>query len=397
VDRVYPAREIEQAFRYLMSGKHKGKIVVDFSRENWPSGQSIRQSLFHLDTLYVISGGLGAVGWETVTWMYTAGANRFLLLSRQGPSALSESQKEELKVLQAKGVRFLIQKADVSKNSDVKEAYDEARKQGLLTHRVAILHMSMVLNDSPVKVMTEKSLHQALDCKIDGARNLVEQFPLAYDSAAVDFVILFSSISSVFGNPDQANYAAGNSFLDQYAFELITQGYKRVSVLNLSAVEDVGILAEDYKKRQMVRLRGMNGGLTCKQVFNQIRTMITQESTVQWIFGNFNFKHLSEQFPFMKSKVEHLIEYRLQHSASNDASGEHQVVSIESLTRLVARLFAVDPASIQPSVPITQLGLDSLLSVELSSNLKKSFDIKLSQMELLGGLSIEKIMERVQQ
>jgi len=279
----------------------------------------------------------------------------------------------------------------------VKDACDEARKQGLLAHRVAILHMSMVLNDSPVKVMTEKTLHQALDCKIDGARNLVEQFPPVSDSTAVDFVILFSSISSVFGNPDQANYAAGNSFLDQYAFELITQGYKRVSVLNLSAVEDVGILAEDYKKRQMVRLRGMNGGLTCKQVFNQIRTMITQESTVQWIFGNFNFKHLSEQFPFMKSKVEHLIEYRLQHSAGNDASGEHQVVSIESLTRLVARLFAVDPASIQPSVPITQLGLDSLLSVELSSNLKKSFDIKLSQMELLGGLSIEKIMERVQQ
>jgi len=315
------------------------------------------------------------------------------VLSRQGPSALSEIQKIDLKSLHAKGVRLLIQKADVSKQTDVKNAYDEARKQGLLVNNVAILHMSMVLVDTPVRSMDENMLYQAIDCKIDGARNLVEQFPPS-GSVVVDFVILFSSISSVFGNFEQANYAAGNSFLDSYAFELRDRGYKRVSVLNLSAVEDVGVLAEDYKKRQAVRLRGLNGGLSCKQVFNQIRTMITQESTVQWVYGNFNFKNLSEQFPFIKSKVEHLIEHHSQQSASND--GE-QVASIDSLTHLVARLFAVDPVTVSPSVPITQLGLDSLLSVELSTNLRKTFNIKLSQMELLGGLSIEKILERTVQ
>jgi acyl carrier protein len=120
--------------------------------------------------------------------------------------------------------------------------------------------------------------------------------------------------------------------------------------------------------------------------------MVSEESVVQWVFGNFNFKHLGEQFPFMKSKVEHLIDYRAHHD-SGDGTGE-TAVSVESLTRLVAKLFGIEPSSINPAAPLTQLGLDSLLSVELSSNLKKTFDIKLSQMELLGGLSIEKILER---
>jgi acyl transferase domain-containing protein/NADPH:quinone reductase-like Zn-dependent oxidoreductase/NAD(P)-dependent dehydrogenase (short-subunit alcohol dehydrogenase family)/SAM-dependent methyltransferase/acyl carrier protein len=390
VDKVFGARDIEQAFRYLMSGKHLGKIIVDFDRAQWPNSQNVKRSVFHPETLYVISGGLGAVGWETVKLMSNEGATRFLLLSRQGPAALSESQKEDLAALQARGVRVLVQKADVAKQADVKAAYDEARKQGLLTSRVGILHMAMALQDMAVKNMDEKSLHGALDCKIDGGRNLIESFNPADNT--VDFVVLFSSISSVFGNADQANYAAGNSYLDQYAFELRSRGFKRVSVLNLSAVEDVGVLAEDYKKRQILRLRGVSSGLTSKQVFEQIRLMVSEESVVQWVFGNFNFKHLGEQFPFMKSKVEHLIDYRAHHD-SGDGTGE-TAVSVESLTRLVAKLFGIEPSSINPAAPLTQLGLDSLLSVELSSNLKKTFDIKLSQMELLGGLSIEKILER---
>jgi fatty acid synthase len=196
VDRVFAARDIEQAFRYLMSGKHKGKIVVDFSRENWPSLQSLRRSSFHIDTLYVISGGLGAIGWETVKWMSTEGAYRFLLLSRQGSSALTESQKEDLNLLQAKGVRVHVQKADVTNSSHVKLAYEEARAQGLLESRVAILHMAMVLQDRPISKMNTTELHQALACKIDGARNLVEYFQPTSRDVSVDFVVLFSSISS---------------------------------------------------------------------------------------------------------------------------------------------------------------------------------------------------------
>jgi acyl transferase domain-containing protein/NADPH:quinone reductase-like Zn-dependent oxidoreductase/SAM-dependent methyltransferase/NAD(P)-dependent dehydrogenase (short-subunit alcohol dehydrogenase family)/acyl carrier protein len=396
VDQIFAANDIEHAFRYLMSGKHKGKIVIDFSRENWPRMQSIHRSLFNPGTLYVISGGLGAVGWETMKWMSANGAYRFLLLSRQGISGLSESQNRDLAVLQGKGVRVLIKQTDVTDQNQVVQAYREARIQGLLDTRVAILHMAMTLHDTPIQKMNVTELHRVIDCKIDGARNLVEYVTkAAVDcSVSIEFVLLFSSVSSIFGNPDQANYAAGNSFLDQYAFELRARGFGHVNVINLSAVEDVGVLAEDFKKRQMVRLRGMNGGLTCKQVFEQIQRMITHQSIVQWIFGNFNFKHLIEQFPFLESKVDHLIDYRTQHGVDREATGEQQTASIDSLKQLVARLLACDPRHIDPQVPLVQIGLDSLLAVELSSNLKKAFNIKVSQMELLGGLSIEKLLER---
>lgn len=306
VDKIYAAKDIEQAFRYLASGEQLGKIIVDFDRAQWPDPQNVQRNIFHPDTLYVISGGLSALGWDIMKYMSNEGATRFLLLSYQGPAALSERQKEDLTALQACGIRILVLKIDVTTEIDVQAAYTEARKQGLLLSCVGILHMATVLEDRAIKNMDEGALHRVIDCKIQGARNLVKYFSSADNT--IEFIVLISSISSVFGNINQANYAAGNSYLDQYAFELRSRGFKRVSVLNLSAVEDVVILAEDYEKRQCTTLPGINNILSNKQIFDQIKLMISEESAVQWIYGNFDFKELS-RLSFMKPKVEHLTDY----------------------------------------------------------------------------------------
>jgi NAD(P)-dependent dehydrogenase (short-subunit alcohol dehydrogenase family) len=238
VDKIFPAKDIEGAFRYIMSGKHKGKIIVDYATENLPSLDKVKRFVFNPETLYVISGGLGALGWEAWKWMAGEGARKFLLLSRGGN--LTSHQEADVQRYAAQGVKVLVAKCDVANREQVVAAYKAAEAQGLLhaaTGRVGILHMAMVLRDAGVKNMTEKELAEAVACKVDGARNLVEYFPAETLASRIEFASLFSSISSSFGNPDQCNYAAGNSFLDAYAFWLKYERGVAAHVINLAAVE----------------------------------------------------------------------------------------------------------------------------------------------------------------
>jgi NADPH:quinone reductase-like Zn-dependent oxidoreductase/SAM-dependent methyltransferase/acyl carrier protein/short-subunit dehydrogenase len=403
VDLVVPAAKIESAFRYMMAGKHKGKIVVDFASADSKDKQALlasegiplRRKLFDADCCYVISGGLGALGWETVKWMVREeGATRFLLLSRSGK--LSEAQKVELAALQAElgasQLKVHVAACDIAERSQVEAAFKEAAAKRVLQGKVAIYHMAMILRDARLTNMTPEMLREAISCKVDGASFLLEF--AQQEGRHLDFVLLFSSISSTFGNPDQANYAAGNSYLDALGATLAVQmPNTKVGVINLSGVEDVGVLAEDFRLRQMSRLRGLQAGLTVRRVLEQVRTMLTRnDESVQWVFGNFAFKPLVETFPMLRAKCDHLVDYRI--AVVNDDGAGKTVVSIETVTAAVARLFAVDAKTIEAQAPLTQLGLDSLLAVELSSTLKKNFDVKFTQMELLGGVSIEKIVAR---
>jgi len=64
VDKVFPAREAESAFRYMMAGKHTGKLILDFSNSDvLPDEKSIIRQVYSPNTLYILSGGLGALGW----------------------------------------------------------------------------------------------------------------------------------------------------------------------------------------------------------------------------------------------------------------------------------------------------------------------------------------------
>jgi acyl carrier protein len=401
VDKVFPAREIESAFRYMMAGTHKGKIVIDFAADvsKLPPQEIIRRPLFSADTtLYIISGGLGALGWLTWQWLaMNEGATRFLLLSRSGSSQMTPQMKADIERLRfSHGAEVAIAKCDVANESEVQSAYELAMQTlSSAPKRIGILHMAMSLHDAPIAQMTENQFGLATKCKIDGAKNLMGLLKSPQD---LEFSLFFSSISSVFGNHDQANYAAGNSFLDSYCTELRAKGFSRTHVINLSGVDDVGVLADDFRLRMISLHRGLKAGLTARMVLEEVRVILSQPEKPQWVFGDFVFKDLCSNFPCLAKQCDHLIDYRIAISSSNDASSSEDVASslstIESMTAAVARLFAIDPKLMDVSAPLTEYGLDSLLAVELSATLKNSFGVKVTQMELLGGLSLEKISAR---
>jgi hypothetical protein len=96
--------------------------------------------------------------------------------------------------------------------------------------------------------MTYDEWQAASVAKVEGTWNLHH----AFSSQPLDFFVLFSSVSGVFGQVGQANYAAANTFLDafvQYRHSL----HLPASVLDISIMENVGWLAEAYAVLDQLR------------------------------------------------------------------------------------------------------------------------------------------------
>jgi hypothetical protein len=89
-----------------------------------------------------------------------------------------------------------------------------------------IIHGAMVVDDAPIERLDEVRMWKAMAPKVLGAWNV---HTLTAD-CALDFFVLFSSIASIIGNPGQANYAAGNAFLDALAYYRRARGLPALTV-----------------------------------------------------------------------------------------------------------------------------------------------------------------------
>lgn len=85
---IFELNEVEKAFRYLSTGKHVGKVLIQV-RENEmaPLSKPMRvfaRSYCQPDMVYIIAGGLGGFGLELADWMILRGARKLVLSSRSG-------------------------------------------------------------------------------------------------------------------------------------------------------------------------------------------------------------------------------------------------------------------------------------------------------------------------
>jgi NAD(P)-dependent dehydrogenase (short-subunit alcohol dehydrogenase family)/acyl carrier protein len=391
VDSVYQLKDTEVAFRFLMSGQHKGKLILNMQSQ--PSNVYPSSAIYSSSVCYILSGGTGALGLQLVQHMSSHGARLFILLSRQGTASLRPSDAAMLARLKRFGIQIYIGKADVAELEDIHRVLKEAQEKLLFTSscKYSILHLAMVLDDAPILKLNIQRMENVMQCKVQGAINLLQSIP----DDKLEEVIFFSSAASTFGNPSQANYSAANTFLDTYADQLSRSARKKVRVLNLGLVEDVGILAEDWKLKQILTAKGFAGGLTSSgvaQLVDHAFLLDNDDDEYQMLYGNFQMEDLIRSYPILKTRLEHLIDHTVSNSNGNPGtSSNDNEVTVQSLAAYVSTLLSTSNLDVTES--LTVQGLDSLLAVELSAGLKKQFGLVISQLALLGGLSVKQIVE----
>ncbi|MFQ6194951.1 SDR family NAD(P)-dependent oxidoreductase [Streptomyces sp. NPDC000405] len=158
----------------------------------------------------LITGGTGGLGGLLARHLVAEhGMKHLLLASRRGPEAPGAAELAD--ELAALGAEVTVVACDTSDRSEVKGLLAGIPSARPLT---AVIHTAGVLDDGVITSLTPNRLATVLRPKADAAWHLHE---LTMD-LDLDAFIVYSSISGVMGSAGQANYAAGNVFLDALAY-----------------------------------------------------------------------------------------------------------------------------------------------------------------------------------
>ncbi|EHB55431.1 6-deoxyerythronolide-B synthase., NADPH:quinone reductase [Mycolicibacterium rhodesiae JS60] len=209
---VYPLTEARTAFRRMQQARHIGKIVVQMPKPLQPRG----------DRSYLITGGLGALGLHTATYLAQLGAGDIVLTSRRAADAEVERAIEA--ITERFHCRIHVFPADVGIESELAELLAKIRAE--LPPLAGVAHLAGVLDDALLPQQDLAHFQATLGPKAYGAHHLHR---LTKDDA-LDFFIMYSSASAVMGSPAQANYATANALLDGLVAHRRAQGLPATAV-----------------------------------------------------------------------------------------------------------------------------------------------------------------------
>ena len=193
---IYPLTEARTAFRRMQQARHIGKIVCQMPTPLQPRG----------DRSYLITGGLGAIGLSTASYLAQLGAGDIVLTSRREPDA--EAQKTIEEIAERYRCRVHTFSADVGVEGDVENLLKRIRAE--LPPLAGVVHLAGVLDDALLNQQDLDRFRTTLAPKAFGAFYLDR---LTRDDK-LDFFIVSSSVSSLLGSPGQANYSTANALLD---------------------------------------------------------------------------------------------------------------------------------------------------------------------------------------
>ncbi|OGM47171.1 polyketide synthase [Aspergillus bombycis] len=240
--KTFPLNELQDAFRYLQTGQHIGKLVLQFSAStDLPVATRVPVLELRGDRAYLLVGGMRGIGASIARWMVYQGAKRLVFLSRS--AGKRDEDKALVRELSDMGCKVLTFAGDVAHMATVQRVISS-----VTTPIAGVIQLAMVLADTGVLDMDLETWNTALRPKVDGTWNLHEALPMD-----MDFFVMASSLSGTFGNYGQANYAAANTFLDAFAQFRQGQGLA-ASVVDLGVVDEVGFVSRNESiHRSMVQ------------------------------------------------------------------------------------------------------------------------------------------------
>jgi len=356
------------------------------------------------DASYLVTGGLGALGLATARWLADQNAGGVVLLSRRPPNG------ETLRVIedfQRAGTMIHVVAGDVANFKSLASALASLPRE--LPPIVGVLHAAGVLRDALINQMSLEDFEYPFGAKTLGTWNLhrlAEQ--LGWE---LDFMILFSSVSAVLGTGGQANYGAANAYLDAFARYRSGLGKPTIAI-NWGAFDGDGMAQHlaDTMRSQGVELLptrkslALMGEIIRPEVRSQLRELTVFRA--DWNrFGGLLNSMMSGDLKY--TLIEQLVDQSLL-QGKGDPSSEHFVAELRSLSpddqrdRLriffasqMADIMGTESEDIDVDAPLTALGMDSLMAIELGNKMKTSLQIDLPMSIYLEGPSVSSLANYV--
>ena len=321
--------------------------------------------------------------------MAEQGAGNLVLMSRSGPG---DRISAEIDRLRSEGVTIVDWRGDVTDPGAVNRAVEEIQNE--LPPLKAVVHAAMVIEDDLIAELDGERFDRALRPKILGAWNLHR----AVSGIPLDHFICFSSFSALVGGPRQSNYNAGNAFLDALAHHRRSLGLPGLTV-NWGALHGAGFLERNQKTADYLDKTGL-GSFAVPEALRILRELILRDpgsigaARVDWQKLS-RFSPLVARTPAFaplasdRSRDPSGLSVRAR--ALSAPSGEREDLIGEFLAEKVAGVLGVEPNQVDRSTPITNLGLDSLMAVELVNCVESDLGMNVPMGNLMSGPDVTEL------
>jgi acyl carrier protein len=376
---TFPVSRASDAFRKMAQAQHLGELVLTLEepevqiRVPAESGVTIRA-----DGSYLVTGGLGGLGLSVARWLAERGAGHLVLVSRSG--AASVEQQAAVATLEARGARVTVARADVADRAQVEQVLREVAASGMPLH--GVVHAAGLLDDGLLLQQTPARLRTVMAPKVWGALHL----HTLTREAPLDFFVLYASGAGLLGSPGQGNYAAANAFLDALAHHRRARGLPALSI-DWGAFSGVGLAAAQENRGARLASRGMRS-LTPDEGISVLERLLNRDNTQigvipldvrQWV--GFNQAAASSR---MLSRL--MAEQRagagrptgdqalLERLAAAPPGARAKLLQA-ALREHASKVLRIPEGKLEVDAPLTSLGMDSLMGLELRNRIEAMLGI----------------------
>lgn len=404
--RSFPATRVADAFRYMQQSRQIGKVVVSFgSSQSMGDGipADLIQPLPQTDEAYVcdengsylVTGGLSGFGLKTACWLVDKGARSLVLISRS--AKVDDESAIIIKNLQDKGVQVFSRACDVTDKSALRHLVSEVESD--IAPLAGIVHAAMVLDDGLIRNMSQAQLHKVMSPKITGAWNLHE-VSLDLD---LSLFVLYSSATTFVGNPGQANYVAANSFLESLVTYRKAQGLP-AHYAAWGAISDVGYLARNEETKEALQSRLGGHALASDQALRTLEKIMLSDKAGAAVI-DLDWSVIQRVMPAANSAKYEILQRQVKSSDSdhediqvliaNMSKDEVQDLVVDLLLDEIEQILRLPREKLDIEQSVFDLGMDSLMGMELVLAIEERFGVKLPVMALTEGANIQRIAERI--
>ncbi|KAF7587612.1 hypothetical protein BBP40_006993 [Aspergillus hancockii] len=384
----------------------EGLAIIDWA------GESVSALVQPIDTgiifkpnrTYFLVGLAGEIGQSLGKWMVEHGA-RYVVLASRTPKVTQEF----IITMAEQGAMVKVLSIDVTKRKSLREGYGEISRS--MPPIVGVVNGAMVLQDSIFENMSLEQFQRVLRPKVEGTKLLDELF----HDTPLDFFIATSSIIAAIGWTGQANYAAANLFMTALMYQRKQRGVPG-SAIGIPAVRGIGYAAQ-----------GDNFDF---DAFSALRYVPASEQDVWTLFAeaihsgrpdSAEEAELQAGIDYMPTNLSlprgHMRDIKLSHymldqniSAGPEDQGHgaqvkaqldrakapeeiHGIIRDAFVTHLKRILQIPVEDSIEESVPLIELGIDSLVAVLIRTWFLKELDVDIPFLKILSGGSISTLLD----
>ena len=392
--RVFSFAELDDAFRLMQSAGHIGKLVL-VPRDN--SGVRLREPppvAVRRDGTYLITGGIEGFGFEAARWLVGQGAGSIALVGRRG----SETPRCEERVgeLDAAGAKVQVFSGDVADPASLSAILDAVRATQPPLR--GIVHAASAIDDSLAPDIEPARVQPIMRSKLGGA--------LALDALTrddpIELFLMFSSATTLVGAPAQGAYVAANMAIEALARRRRAEGRPALAIA-WGPIEDAGYLAARPEAREALARRLGARPIPAAEALAGLPAMIASGLPVV-AFAETNWDEARRFLPILAAPL--FSELRAKTSASAfDESLDERLAALDPEAALAllktivaeeaATILRLPASGIDPLRPLSEMGMDSLMAVELRLALESRLRVDLPLVSLAEGTSVASIAARL--